>query len=158
MPADQNKLDQGDEQLLTLVTPLVRWEAEVPPTVVEAAKALFDWARIDSVLAEVTADRLPVTRADGDDLAPTLMVWSGDDVEIRVEVEPAGYRRRRVVVVVQPLADGETVAVSLQRGDGSSQQVEPDALGDYVAELAYGALRVVATVGERTLSTPWFTI
>lgn len=152
MPDDDRHLDEQGRALLTVLTPLIELEAELPPGVVEAAKALFDWARVDAELAAM-APALVTTRADAQPL-----VWEAQGVQVRVEVEPLGYRRRRVVVLVTPPAEAGAMTVEVQQVDGSSATAQPDALGDYVADLTSGSIRVIARGSDRSVTTPWFQI
>lgn len=146
--------DEQDRRLLRLLATLAEREERMPESVVEAAKALHDWARVEAVLADF-AEPAVMTRA-GEEAQHT---FSAGGLTIRVEVEPAGYRRRRLVVVAvdeetEQLAD----EVTIQLSNGTSVSVGSDAFGERITRVPSGTVRVVAVTAGGAVVTPWFTV
>ena len=136
MAPDHFAVTPEDRALLDSLGDLVRAEAQMPPGVAQAATALHDWANADAVLADLVAEPV-ATRGD----AVVHRYAAGEDA-LRAEVEPAGYRRRRVVVS----ADGanELTQVYAQRADGAAEEIPADRFGEYAVDLASGPVRLLA--------------
>ena len=100
MSTNDELYGEGDRQLIAILAALVQDEESTPQAVLEAASAIHDWVDVDARLAELTADPV-LTR--GDESALAFAVGS---IRLRVEIEPAGYRRRRLVLVAH---DEDTV-------------------------------------------------
>lgn len=153
MSRDDLELGEGDRALLSLIAQLTTDEDRMPQSVAEAAKALHDWAGIDARLADMTTDVVP-TRGDG---AAYGFVFG--TVRLRAEVEPAGYRRRRLVLVAHD-EDSAAAAeeISVQFPDGSTITVTPDRFGERITQVPAGSVRMVAVFPSGAVSTPWFTV
>lgn len=146
--------DEEDRRLLRIIGTLAEREERMPESVVEAAKAMHDWARMDAAVAEFTQQAV-LTRSAEDG----YHTFATGGLTIRVEVEPAGYRRRRIAVVAvdektQQLADEVTVQLS----NGTSVSVGSDAFGERITKVPSGTIRVVAVAAAGAVVTPWFTV
>lgn len=151
---DPDGLDPADEtHLLAQVAGLLADMDRTPESVLDAARSLHDWHDIDAHLAELVAE--PV-QTRGDATAYTFVVGT---VQLRAEVEPAGYRRRRLAVVAaDEQGDATAERISVQFPDGTTRALEPDRFGDFVAEVPAGAVRALAAVGATRVTTPWFVV
>lgn len=123
-------LTEGERVLLAHLAALVAGEHELPRHVEAAAKALHDWARVDDCLAEIAAPAM-LTRADDHAFDIDLQ-----QVRLHVDVEPAGYRRRRLGITVSHAvrpAGGATPesisALRVQFPDGRVEELHADPLG-----------------------------
>ncbi|MFN8099745.1 MAG: hypothetical protein U0Q21_15820 [Dermatophilaceae bacterium] len=153
MSRDDLELGEDDRALLALIAQLTVDEDRMPQSVADAAKALHDWADADARLAEMTADAVP-TRGDG-----AAYSFTFDSVRLRAEVEPAGYRRRRLVLVAHD-EDAAAAAeeISVQFPDGATVTVAPDRFGERITQVPAGSVRMVAVFPSGAVTTPWFTV
>lgn len=148
------RYDDEDRRLLRILARLTEREDQMPDSVVQAAKALHDWARVDAVMAQFAGPAV-VTRAEPDG----HYTFSAGGVTIRVEVEPAGYRRRRLAVVaVDETTDQLADEVTVQLSNGTSVSVGADAFGERITRVPSGTVRVVAVTAGGSVVTPWFTV
>lgn len=146
--------DEEDRRLLRILAQLAEREDQMPDSVVEAAKALHDWARVDAVTAQF-AEPGALTRDDPD----AQHTFAAGGLTIRVEVEPAGYRRRRIAVVAVDEANGQLAdEVTVQLSNGTSVSVGADAFGERITRVPSGTVRVVAVTPAGAVVTPWFTV
>lgn len=146
-------VDLDDRRLLDLIREVVNGEEEMPDCVADAAKALHDWVRLDATLADLAPDAVLTRSAD------LALDFVGGTMRIRVEVEPAGYRRRLLTIVA--LDEGTAAAaddVTLQLGNGTSVTVAADAFGERTTRVPAGSIRVVALSESGAVVTPWFTV
>lgn len=140
-----------DRELLARLKELTDAEAMMPAHVSQAAKSLHDWSGIDALLAELVAEPVP-TRDGG-----TALAYALGTASVRAEIEPAGYRRRRLVIVADE--QGEPAAgVTVQSGDGTLLAAPVDRFGEHTVEVAAGPVRVIAQFGKARIATPWFTL
>lgn len=164
-------LTEGERVLLAHLAALVAGEHELPRHVEAAAKALHDWARVDDCLAEIAAPAM-LTRADDHAFDIDLQ-----QVRLHADVEPAGYRRRRLGITVSHAvrpAGGATPesisALRVQFPDGRVEELHADPFGEYVVHLPHGTVRLLASlvplphtsgsaeaVAVREVASPWFT-
>ncbi|MEI2777944.1 MAG: hypothetical protein V9G19_18670 [Tetrasphaera sp.] len=153
MPADDPTLTPQERDLLAEVAELVAVMEQTPDTVVTAAKALHDWVGIDAHLAELVAEPV-LTRSDG-----VTLTFAAGALRVRAEVEPAGYRRRRLVLVAHDEAGGASPPrITIQFPDGSARELMPGRFGECLTEVPAGTLRAVATFGAVDVTTPWFVV
>ncbi len=151
MSRDDLEPGEGDRALLALIAQLAADEDRMPQSVADAAKALHDWVDVDARLAELAADAVP-TRADG-----TAYGFTFGSVRLRVDVEPAGYRRRRLVLIAHD-DDAAAEEISVQFPDGASLAVAPDRFGERITQVPAGSVRMVALFPSGAVATPWFTV
>lgn len=146
-------LTPGERRLMAHLAELIRFENALPLQVEEAAKALHDWAGVDGHLAELSCDAV-LTRSD-----ESAYTFAFDGFRVRADVEPCGYRRRRLALEAGA-EDEVSVAeeMTLQFPDGTSRTVQPDRFGAYVAEIPAGTVRAIVVFDSGTIATPWFTI
>lgn len=154
MPFDDLPLDEGDRRLLAVLGSVTDLEFSTPEVVLEAAKALHDWSRIDAELAEPVASVSEVRSNYG------VLEWMSSDLRIRVEIGPDAYRRRRLTVLTSRAdGQGEDLAdIAVQLPSGSTLWVSPDAFGERITRVPSGAVRVMARTPDLAVITPWFTI
>ena len=153
MSPDDLVLGEGDRQLLALLAELTRDEDAMPQTVADAAKALHDWVGVDARLAELTEDAV-LTRGDG-----TSYSFAFGPLRLRAEVEPAGYRRRRLVLVAHDEeAASAAEEISVQFPDGQTVQVPPDRFGERITQVPAGSVRMIAVFVSGAVMTPWFAV
>lgn len=151
MAPDQFDLPAEDRELLARLGELTDAELSMPDSVAEAAKALHDWAGVDAILAELV-DEPVTTRGDG-----TAFNYVAGHARVRAEIEPSGYRRRRLVISAHASGRGAE-HVQTQGGDGTVHDVAPDSFGEHVVDLPSGPVRVIAQFAATRVATPWFTI
>ena len=149
----------ADDPLLDDLAALVRDEAATPPEVLDAAKALHDWHRIDAVLAEpVPDDELALVRA-GDDVG--RWSWRHDELTLTLQVEPSTRGRRLATLLVDRIGTAvDTVrdaAVLVQFADGRTIEV---VLDDDEAEVDVpaGTLRLALGGAAIPVVTTWVTV
>lgn len=153
MVTGDNTLLPADRALLAQLRELTAAEAEMPDDVALAAKAAQGWGNIDAELAALVQEPV-LTRGDG-----TAYSFAVAGREIRVEVEPVGYRRRRLNVVLREAGlDQAGVDVRVQRGDGEELAVATDHFGERSVEVGLGPVRVLAGFAAGPVTTGWFTI
>ncbi len=158
MRFDDLPLDEGDQRLLAVLSSVTDLEFSTPEVVLEAAKALHDWSRIDAELAE------PVTSVSEVRANCGVLEWMSNDLRIRVEIGPDAYRRRRLTVLTSradhsPDGQGEDLAdIAVQLPSGSTLWVGPDAFGERITRVPSGAVRVMARTPDAAVITPWFTV
>ena len=163
MPLDDLPLHASDRRLLAVLADVIDLELSTPDPVLQAAKALHDWSRVDAELAEPVAV-LAEVRADYGALE-----WTSRDLRIRVEVEPNAYRRRRLTVMttrtgdphdgdINSVWDEDLADMAVQLAGGSTLWVSPDAFGERITRVPSGAVRVMARTPDAAVITPWFTI
>lgn len=146
-------LDAEDERVLAALSELMRLGDTMPQEVAEAARGLHDWARADAILAELVATERELTRDDGG-----VLTWATRDVEIRVEVRAAGFRRRQLTLMGTGCDGPVAVELSLQTFRGQSIPLPLDDLGEATARVPAGAVRVHARTTTTAAVTPWFTV
>lgn len=146
-------LGPDDAEILAILARVVDLELEMPESVAAGARALHDWARLDAVLADLV-EAQTVTRDAG------TLIWSAQGVRIQVEVEPSGYRKRRLVLVAADDTGDvdDLVDIAVQLPDGSSLWVNADAFGERITRVPSGAVRVLARTPAEAVVTPWFTV
>ncbi|CCI53544.1 MAG: hypothetical protein LKG20_04740 [Tetrasphaera jenkinsii] len=153
MSTNDELYGEGDRQLIAILAALVQDEESTPQAVLEAASAIHDWVDVDARLAELTADPV-LTR--GDESALAFAVGS---IRLRVEIEPAGYRRRRLVLVAH---DEDTVeaaeVISAQFPNGQVIPVAPDRFGERITQVPAGTVRMIAVFPSGVVCSPWFTV
>lgn len=132
---------------------MVAGEAQTPQAVLDGARALHDWSRADALLAELATQQV-TTRGDG-----AAFSFTYGSVTLRAEVEPAGYRRRRLVLLAHDDAgSSEAEQISVQFPDGVTQGVVADRFGEFIAQVRSGPVRVIALFAHGAFTTPWFTV
>lgn len=146
-------LTPAEQTLIAHLVALCRAEEQMPPDVAFAATALHDWVDVDGQLAELAADPVLVRSDDA------AFVFHANDIRLRIEVAPAGYRRRRVTV--HTLCEAGAPApeeMAIQFPDGATQAIPLDRFGDHVGDLPAGTMRLMAVGASGGITTPWFTI
>lgn len=156
-------LELDDEELLEALRAVVLQVDDVPPEVVDAAKASFAWLTIDAELAELTFDslidvgQLALVRGGQ---APRLLTFEAPDftVEVEVETSATGRHRRLVGQVVPP----QSAQLELHHLTGKLI-TQTDPLGRFaVAELVPGPVCFRCYVGQGpdavVVETDWVTL
>lgn len=144
-------LSPEDRELLARLGDVVSAEDQMPAGVAEAAKALHDWVSVDAILAELVAEPVSV-RGDG-----TAYTYAVGAALLRAEIEPAGYRRRRLIVTAHE-AGQSAARVQAQRGDGTVAELATDRFGQCALDMPTGPVRLIAQFAATRIATPWFTL
>ncbi len=150
---DEMNLGEEDLALLTTLHELMRLGDEMPAEVAQAAKSLHDWADLDAELADLLDSELELTRDD-----ESVLVWGVGGVQIRVEITPAGFRRRELCLLGTENDLDAAVDLAVQTADGTSVWVSADAFGERITRVPSGAVRVLARTPSQAVVTPWFTV
>lgn len=153
MRPDERELTEGERYLLAHVSDIAAGEDQTPQSVLDGAKALHDWGRVDRMLAELTSD-VVTTRGDG-----AAYAFTYGAVTMRAEVEPAGYRRRRLILVAHDdSVPAGAEEISVQFPDGTTLGVAADRFGEHITQVPSGSVRMIALFDSGTVTSPWFTV
>src|SRR5262245_48287744 len=146
-----------DDALLDELRAVVAAADPLPPHLVAAAEAAFDWRSIDDELAELLGDSVAEPELAGVRAgeAARLLSFAGSELRVELEVTGTGPVRRLQGQLVPPAP--ARIAI---RGAAGVVDVVADAYGRFVAsDVPAGAvsLRCVldAAPHRRALATPW---
>lgn len=147
---DPELTGQARERVLGELRDLAERTDPVPDAVLGAARAALDWRRADAELAELVAEGGPVlVRGHLEGAGVRLLTFRAGEVEIELEVAPAGERRR----VTGQVVPGEATTVEALHAFGlTSAQV--DQLGRFaLPDLPSGPARLRLRLGGRLVQT-----
>ena len=143
-----------DDDLLAELKRVVGTADPVPPSVLEAARAVLDWRLADSILAELAYDSAlddrPLAGVRHGGGGPRMLSFEEAGLTIEVEVHPARETARLVGQLVPAVE-----AVLTVRHHGGEDDVEVDGRGRFRVEgVASGPLQLVVRLAEgRTVQT-----
>lgn len=121
-----------------------------PPLVVDSAKAMFGLRALDAALAELVQDSLEIAGAVRGSSPVRLLAFQTAQVNVDVEVTPAGDRRR---LIGQVAPDAGYLAIDTPT---TTNTTEVDELGRFIADdVPAGLVRMRFQTATGPVATAW---
>jgi len=150
---DPRTRDSSDDELMVELKQAVAGERPAPDHVLEAAKAAFDWRRLDeqlelltlsydSSLADVAGVRGPARAA------PRMLVFDGEHVTVELELGPD--------VLMGQVVPAEPHRIVLESADGQVDETDTDDAGVFLLRRpAKGPVRLRCQQHDVAVVTEW---
>jgi hypothetical protein len=148
--------DNSDDELMLELKQAVATQWSAPETVMEAAKAAFDWRGIDAELEVLSAsyDSLlaePVGVRGPSVTAPQMLVFDSEHVTIELELGTD--------VIMGQVIPAESNRIILERADGSHIQADTDDAGVFlVRRPTRGPIRLRFRHHHTDVATDWISV
>lgn len=146
--------EMSDDELVALLGEAVAEGDAVSDRRRAAARGALTWRSVDAELAELLHDSAldagAAVRSSAD--GPRTLSFGSGGLTLELEVEGED-------VLGEVVGADAGASVVLQRPEADDVTVPVDGAGFFrLAAVGQGSVRLVVTAGERTLTTPWFTL